>query len=81
MKKEIRKELEMKISAAIASALPIEQKVAISKTKKAIDQAGKMVAKKFSKAIKAIEKEKKRLQKKVSVVKKKKKARVVKKKK
>ena len=48
MKIELRKELEAKISAAISSALPAEQKVAISEAKKAIDQAGKLVAKRFS---------------------------------
>ena len=55
MKKELRKALEKKISAAVSGALPSEQKVAISKSKKAIDEAAQLVAKKFSKALKSIE--------------------------
>ncbi|MBK8584428.1 MAG: hypothetical protein IPN88_02880 [Bacteroidetes bacterium] len=45
MKKELRKALEKKISAAVSGALPSEQKVAISKSKKAIDEAAQLVKK------------------------------------
>ena len=65
MKKELRKALEKKISAAVSGALPSEQKVAISKSKKAIDEAAQLT---FAEKSERSKKEKSRSLKKEEIV-------------
>ena len=58
MKKEIKKKLEHALITAMEEILVQQDSKAVDKTKKAVRQAAKAVAKKFSKTIKSLDRKK-----------------------